>query len=305
MDRLDALRTFVTVIDQGGFARAGRMLRRSPSAITRQIAQLEDHLGAALILRTTRALSLTEAGRAYIDSSRQILEDLDQADRRARGEAAGPSGTLRIAAPILFGRLHVLPLIAQLLKAYPGLDVRLILSDRNAPLVGDGIDVAVRIGALADSSLLAVRLGQVSRALAASPDYLAARGTPASPTDLNTHDLIAFEGGDTTSEWRFAETAVRIEPRLSVNSADAAIAAAEAGLGVVRALSYQVREAVLAGRLVPVLAEHAPAPLPVTAVHPPRRVASANVAAFIAAARQRFAKTDLSVLGSRKTEETP
>ncbi len=295
MDHLEAMRAFVTVADQGGFARAAQSLRRSPSAVTRQVAQLEDDLGVSLLTRTTRALSLTEPGRSYLESCRQILGDLDLAQRRARGEEAGPRGLLRLAAPILFGRLHVLPLVSQLLAQHPGLDVRLTLSDRNAPLVEEGLDAAVRVGVLADSSLKAVRLGTVTRAVLASPAYLAVRGRPVAPGDLAAHDLIAFEGGEATSEWRFADTAVRIAPRLSVNSADAAIAAAEAGLGIVRALSYQVREAVLAGRLVPVLAAFAPSPLPVSVVHPERRIASPNVVAFVAAARTWFRERDLSL----------
>jgi DNA-binding transcriptional LysR family regulator len=195
-----------------------------------------------------------------------------------------------IAAPILFGRLHVLPIARDLLEAHPALAVRLSLSDRNVSLVDEGIDAAVRIGDLADSSLIAVRLGAVSRVVVASPDYLVRRGSPAAPADLAGHDTIAFEGLDVGGGWRFGdgEKAVRIQPRLGVNSGDATIAAAEAGVGIARPLSYQVRASVEAGRLVVLLQDHAPPAIPVSIVYPARRIASANVAAFVKAARSRF-----------------
>jgi DNA-binding transcriptional LysR family regulator len=203
---------------------------------------------------------------------------------------------MSVAAPITFGRLHVLPVVTRLLRDNPDLSIRLTLSDRSIHLVEEGVDVAVRIGDLADSSLMAVRLGEVSRVLAASPAYLASRPPLRAPCDLPDHDLIAFEGVGATNEWRFGagEIVVRVAPRLAVNSADAAIAAAEAGLGITRAISYQVRSAVLAGRLVPVLPGFDPPPLPVSAVHPARRIGSANVAAFIEAAREHFKANPLA-----------
>jgi DNA-binding transcriptional LysR family regulator len=201
---------------------------------------------------------------------------------------------MSIAAPILFGRLHVLPIVTHLLEAHPALRIRLVLSDRNVHLVEDGIDAAIRIGELADSSLIAVKLGEVSQMLAVSPAYLARRDAPAAPAELAGHDLIAFEGITTTSEWRFGGGAsVRIEPRFAVNSAEAAIAAAEAGLGITRALSYQVDAALRAGRLVRVLPGFEPPPVPVSALHPASRLVSANIAAFIAAARAYFRATPI------------
>ncbi|WP_304168380.1 LysR substrate-binding domain-containing protein [Phenylobacterium aquaticum] len=286
MDRLDALRAFVAVATQQSFVEAARRLRLSPSAVTRGVAQLEDSLGLMLFHRTTRSVTLTERGRIYLEDCRQILDELDQADRRVRGEDAQPRGELAVAAPILFGRLHILPIVNGLLAEHRDLSVRLSLSDRNVQLAEEGIDVAIRIGELADSSLIALRLGEVTRVLVASPAYLAARGRPAAPAELADHDLITFEGIGPASDWR--PGAGRQEPRLSVNSADAALAAAEAGLGITRALSYQVKAGVEAGRLVPVLQAFAPPPIPVSALHPARRVASANVAAFMSAARARF-----------------
>jgi DNA-binding transcriptional LysR family regulator len=290
MDRLDAMRIFVAIAKDGSFAEAARRLRLSPSVVTRSIAQLEDQLGLTLFSRTTRSLRLTERGAIYLESCRQILEDIDGAERRVRGEDAEPRGDLTVAAPILFGRLHVLPIVNQILGERRALSVRLILSDRNVHLVEESVDVAVRIGDLADSSLVAIRLGAVSRVLVASPAYLEKCGVPASPARLAAHDTIAFEGLGAANEWRFGarEKTVRLEPRLAVNSADAAIAAAEAGAGITRAFSYQVKAGVLAGRLVPILQQFAPPPTPVSALYPARRIASANVAVFLKAAREYF-----------------
>ena len=284
------MRIFATVARLESFAGAARQLRLSPSVVTRAVAQLEDQLGLTLVTRTTRSLHLTERGQVYLDACRQILEDVDVAEKRARGQDAEPRGVLKLTAPVVFGRLHVLLVVNQMLAAHPHLNVRLSLSDQNLHLVDDGVDAAIRIGPLADSSLIAMRLGEVSRVLAASPAYLARRGAPSSPADLKGHDLIAFEAVDAMDEWRFGLGAkpVRLEPRLSVNSADAAIAAAEAGVGITRALSYQVMASVTAGRLVLVLPDFAPEPMPVSLVYPPRRIASANLAAFVRMAREAF-----------------
>jgi DNA-binding transcriptional LysR family regulator len=290
MDRFDAMRVFVSVATRGSFAEASRSLRLSPSAVTRAVAWLEDELGLSLLTRTTRSLRLTERGATFLESCRQILDDLDDAERRVRGEDAEPRGEMTVAAPVVFGRLHVMPIVDGLLRAHPALKVRLLLSDRNVHLVEEGVDVAVRIGSLADSSLVATTLGAVSRVLVASPAYLAQRGAPASPLDLSAHDLIAFDGLGSVDEWSFAtlDRPLRIEPRLSISSLDATLAGAEAGLGITRALSYQVEAAVREGRLALVLQAFATTPLPVSAVYPARRIGSANVAAFTKAAREHF-----------------
>lgn len=290
MDRLDSMRVFVAVATHASFAEAARRLRLSPSVVTRSIAELEERLGLTLLNRTTRSVRLTERGEIYLESCRQILEDVEGAERRARGENADPRGELIVAAPILFGRLHVLPIVNRMLSEHRGLSIRLTLSDRNAHLVDEGLHVAVRIGELADSRLIAIPLGAVSRVLVASPAYLKRQGVPNSPAELAAHDIVAFESIDATNEWRFGASGVaaRVEPRLAVNSADAAIAAAEAGVGITRALSYQVEAAVLAGRLAPILQDFSPPPSPVSAIYPAPRVASPNVTAFIKAARQYF-----------------
>jgi DNA-binding transcriptional LysR family regulator len=288
MDRLDAMQAFLAVADLGSFAEAARRLRLSPAAVTRAVALLEEQLGVMLLARTTRSVRLTERGALYRETCRRVLEDLDEGEKRVRGEDAAPRGTLTVAAPLSFGRLHVLPVVIGLLREHPALAVRLSLSDRIVSLVEEGVDIAVRVGALTDSALIAVKLGEVRQLLAASPDYLARRGVPATLSELAQHDMIAFEGIASTDEWRFGDTGIRVEPRLWANTADAAIAAAEAGLGITRAISYQLRGALDSGRLVPVLPAHTPPPDPIHLVYPARRRGSANVAAFLAAARAYF-----------------
>lgn len=291
MDRLDAMRAFAAVADLGGFAPAARRLRLSPAAVTRAVALLEDHLGLTLLNRTTRSVRLTERGALYLETCRRVLADLEQGERRAQGQDAEPRGHLTVSAPILFGRLHVLPIVLDLLLAHPALTVRLILLDRLVHLVEEGVDVAVRIGDLADSALAAVKVGEARRVLTASPAYLARRGEPKSPAELARHDLIAFESIEATADWRFGpdgRVGVRVAPRLLVNSADAAIAACESGLGITRTLSYQVRGAVAAGRLNLVLEAFALKPVPISLVHPARRLVSANLTAFLNAARTHF-----------------
>ena len=290
MDRLGAMRVFATVAKLRSFSEAARRLQLSPSVVTRSIAQIEDELGLTLLLRTTRSLRLSKRGELYLQSCQQILQDVDSAERQVRGEDAAPRGTLKVAAPIMFGRLHILPIVNRVLRDYRDVTIELTLSDRNVHLVEEGIDVAVRIGELADSSLIAVRLGVVSRVVVASPAYLKERGIPKAPAELAAHDIVAFTGLGATNEWRFqgGGKPIRLEPRLAVNSIDASIAAAEAGIGITRPLSYQVKASVIARRLTPILQQFAPTPSPVHAIYPPRRIASANVAVFIRAARAYF-----------------
>ncbi len=296
MDQLDAMRVFVAVAEAESFAAAGRRLRLSSAATSRAVQQLEDRLGLMLLARTTRSVRLTERGAVYLETCRQVLSELEAGERLARGEDADPRGALTISAPILFGRLHVLPVVEALIRRHPRLDVRLALSDRHVSLVEEGVDVAVRIGELADSALVARKVNAVQRVLVASPAYLAERGAPRSPAALDGHDLIAFEGVDATPDWRFGgegRPSLRPRARLSVNSADAAIAAVEAGLGITRALSYQVRDGVAAGRLALVLQAFAPPPIPISLVHPATRLSSPNVGAFMAAASRALAALPL------------
>lgn len=300
MDDLEAMRVFVSVAAESSFAEAARRLRLSASAVTRSVSQIEERLGILLLNRTTRSVRLTERGQIYLEDCKRILEDVEMAERRVRGEDAQPRGTLRVTAPVLFGRLYVLPIVNALLHAHPGLAIHLTFSDRNVHLFEEGVDVAVRVGALADSSMIALRLGYATPVLVASPHYLRARGTPASPEALAAHDIILFEGIGATNEWSFGpeRRTVRVDPRLIVNGADAAITAAEAGIGIARTLSYQVWDAVRADRLSLVLRGDAPPALPVSVVYQPRRIASANVAAFVNAIRAHFRAHPLVEFGA-------
>lgn len=288
MDRIDAMTAFVTALDEGSLARAARRLGRSPAAITRAVAQLEEHLGTRLLHRTTRALHLTQAGERYLASCRAILADLAEADLLAAGERTDPRGVLSVTAPVMFGRLHVAPVMEDLIEAHPALQARLLLVDRVVNLVDEGHDVAVRIGHLPDSSLVGARVGEVRRVACASPDYLAARGTPTVPADLSAHRIISFSQITENAVWSFAagpsggaRKQVSVEARFTVNSADAAIAAAARGRGITRVLSYQVEDAVAAGHLRLVLEEFEGEPLPVHVVYPGTRLQAAKLRAFV------------------------
>ncbi len=290
MDRLDALRTFVAVAQRGSFVEAARALHVSPTAASRAIADLEGRLGVLLLRRTTRSVSLTPEGAAYLERCRIALEDLDDAERQLRGEAAAPHGLLRLTAPVLFGRLHVLPMATALMAAHQDLKVELMLTDRLVKLAEDGVDVAVRIADLSDSALHAIRIAQIHRVLVASPDYLLRRGAPDSIAQLHQHDLIAFDNFMPNGEWRFGggKPAIRIEPRLLTDSVSAAVDAALAGVGIARLMCYQVAEHVRAGHLSYVLSAHNPPAVPVNLVFQSKRRAAPNVRAFIEAARARF-----------------
>lgn len=285
MDRLDAIAAFIAVCDAGGFAAAARRLRLSPSVVTRQIAGLEQHLGARLLQRTTRSIGLTEAGQRFLDRARKIIADLDEAESAAQDVRAAPSGTLAIAAPLLFGRMHVAPMLARFMQKFPQVNAELQLSDRIVNLIDDGLDVGIRIGHLADSQLIVRRLGETRRVVVASPSYLRKRGRPKHPNELATHDTIAFMGLVPTADWRFAdkgkELSVRVAPRLVTNSGDAAVGYAIDGGGVALALSYQVRDAISRGELADVLAPFSLPPLPIQAVYPSSRLLSNKVRAFV------------------------
>lgn len=291
MDRLSTLAAFVTIADKGSFAAAAREHRVSPQAITRAVAGLEARLGVRLLQRTTRSVRLTDEGALFLARCRQPLADLGDAERAIVGAGAEPQGSLVVTAPVVFGRMHVLPIVAELLRRHPRLVVRLVLIDRFAQLVEEGIDVAVRIGELADSALRAVKVGEVCRVLVASPAYLEARGAPSRLADLRHHDVIAFTGISASDKWRFgrnSRTSVQVSPRLIVNGADAAIGAAAAGLGICRVLSYQVADELAAGRLRTVLDEAAPPPVPVNLVFHGARADAPNVRGFLDAAKARF-----------------
>lgn len=289
MDRLLTLEMFVAVAAEGGFAAAARKLGSSPPAVTRGIAALEARLGTSLFHRSTRAVALTDAGAAFLVEAQRILADLAAAERTVRGGQADPHGQLYLTAPATFGRLHVLPVVRALLAQHRELSVRMMLIDRNVRIVEEGIDVAVRIGPLPDSTLKAARIGAVHQILAASPAYLARRGAPARLGDLAAHDLIGTMGPRAVNEWQFASRRWRLEPRprLVLNTVDATLAAAEAGLGIVNLLSYQLAEALDAGRLIALLPGEQPPPLPVHLLFEPSRASLPAVRLFVAAMKAR------------------
>lgn len=286
MDRFAAMTAFVTVVDRRGFAPAARQLGLSPSAVTRMVAALEERLATRLLQRTTRSLALTDAGAR----ARRILGDLDEAEGAAQAEHSAPTGRLVVSAPALFGRLNVAPLLSAYLERHPDVSAELSLTDRIVNLVDDGIDIAARIGPLADSSLVARKLGETRRVVVAAPTYLNSHPAPKNPKELARHRLIHFTGLAGPASWTFLADdrpqTVAIEPALTTNSADAAIDHAERGGGLTMVLAYQVAAAVRAKRLAVVLPRFEPPPLPIHLVYPTARLLSAKVRAFIALAAE-------------------
>jgi DNA-binding transcriptional LysR family regulator len=285
MDRIDAMQAFVLVADLKGFAPAARKLGLSASGVTRLIAALEDRVGARLLQRTTRSVTLTDVGARYLERARRIVADVEEAEISAQAERTQPSGRLVVSAPLGFGRIHVTPLISTYLKRYKEVAGELRLSDRMINLVEDGVDCAVRIGHLSDSSLVARSVGDMRRIVVASQDYLARRGEPKNPAEIPSHDTIQFGAITAAPEWRFVEAGAEIRvvctPRFTTNSADAAIWHAEQGGGLTRVLAYQAAEAIAKAKLNVVLADFEQPPLPIHIVYPTSRLLSAKVRTFI------------------------
>lgn len=268
MDQFHLLRVFSAVAEQQGFAAAARQLRISAPAVTRAIGQLEEHLGAKLLERTTRHVHLTEVGSRYLEDSRAILEQLAQADQTATGINASPRGVITVTAPNLFGRRFIAPLMLEYLRQYPDTQVTELFVDRRVNLVEEGVDVGIRIGDLPDSNLRARKVGEVSRVLCASPEYLHQHGTPNNLNELQQHTLI---DASQSLDWRFQTQeglrTLSIQPRLSTSDNDTAIQATCAGFGITRVLSYQVAEKFVSGELIRILPELEPAPWPVNVIH--------------------------------------
>jgi DNA-binding transcriptional LysR family regulator len=284
-DRLDAMSVLLSAVDAGSLSAASRQLRLPLATVSRKVSELETHLGTRLFQRSGRGLILTETGHAYVTACRRILEDIAEAERAASGEFSTPKGNLAITAPIVFGRLHLLPVIGAFLKAHPLIDVKLTQSDRIADLPEEHIDIALRIGKLPDSGLVARNIGSIRRVICASPAYLSERATPLEPGDLQSHDCISFESLMSANAWSFrsgkSEYTIPIHARLIVNTAEAAIDAAVAGLGLARVLSYQVQEQVSQGRLVTILDKAENDPWPVSLVYPSRGLMPLKVRAFL------------------------
>lgn len=285
MDRLQAMTTFVAVVDSGGFASAARKLNLSPPVVTRAVAELEERLGLRLLTRTTRVVRVTDAGARFAEDCRRILADIDEAEIAATGTHAAPRGTLTLTAPVLFGQVYVTPILVRYLQQYPEVDAQCLFLDRVVNVVEEGIDVAVRIGELPDSSLQAARVGYVRRVLVAAPSYLKAHGVPQRPEDLAQHTIASAAGVTPVSEWRFNDGGKallqRVQPRLRTTTNDSAIAAAVAGLGIARLMSYQVAAHVRSGALQLLLEDFETAPLPVHVVHHEGRRATQKVRAFV------------------------
>jgi len=296
MDRFQAMRVFAKVAETGSFAQAAKALRSSPPAVTRAVAALEDLIGTRLFVRTTRTVTLTEAGTRYLDDCRRILAEVQEAEAAAAGSFATPTGTLTVSAPALFGRIYVLPIFMDYLDRHPGVTARAFLVDRVTNLLEEGIDVAVRIGPLPVSNLMATRVGTVRRVVCGSPDYFRRHGTPRVPADLSAHRIVGATSTWSLSEWHLGQgqkTSVRITPRLLCSTNDAAIEAAVQGWGLTRVMSYQVAPLIAEGKLIAVLTDDEEEPLPIHVVHPEGRKVTAKVRAFVELAAQRLRNNPL------------
>jgi DNA-binding transcriptional LysR family regulator len=291
MDRLGAIQAFVQVAETGSFSEAARRLRSSKSGVSRQISALETELGARLLHRTTRSLTLTEAGRGYFERAARVLADLDEADRSVSALQAAPRGRLRVNAPMSFGFLHLAPAIPDFLARYPDVELDMMMNDRFVDLVDEGFDVAVRIGNLDDSSLVARRLAPIRRVVCASPAYLAARGTPASPGELKGHDCLCYS--NVPREWRFVGPdgppyVVQVRGRLSANNGDALRIAALEDMGIINQPTFIVGGDLQSGTLVTLLNDFIPQDISLHAVYPHSRLLSPKVRAFVDFLAERF-----------------
>ena len=291
LDRLQAMRVLVRIADSGSFAEASRQLNMSPPAVSRAVAALEDLVGARLLTRTTRSVRATEVGARYVEDCREILAAVEEAEAAASGSFAKPSGSLTVTASVMFGQIYIVPIMTDFLNAHPQVTGRLVFLDRVTNLVDEGIDVAIRIGHLPDSSYSAVKVGSVRRVVCGSPEYFKAAGVPASPSDLADHRIIAATSAWTSSDWKFGKDekqVVRVSPSLFCNSNPAAIDATRSGWGLTRVLSYQVAPDLVDGTLQTVLEEYEEEALPIHVVHPEGRNASAKVRAFVDFAAERL-----------------
>ena len=292
MDKFEAMRVFVEVADASSFSGASRKLGLSAPAVTRAIGRLESSLEVRLFDRTTRHVRLTDAGARFFDDARRILEEVEQAEAMAAGSYAEPKGVLSVTAPVLFGQMHIAPILTDYLQQNPAVTVRALFFDRISNLLEEGLDVAIRIGPLKDSSLYAVCVGHVQRVVCASPEYLNAHGTPGHPSELADHSIILASTVEPTTSWKFAtpsgSESVRISPRLYCSQNGTAISAALQGFGITRLMSYQVGEELQSGSLTRILRDFEMAPLPVNIVYFGGRKASAKIRSFIDLAVERL-----------------
>lgn len=285
MDRLQTMSVFVAVAEEAGFAAAARRLNMSPPSVTRAVGELEARLRARLLHRTTRTVRLTDAGERYLADCKRIISEIAEADSHAAGIHSQPQGNVSLTGSALFGRIVLTPILIDLLDRYPAISINTLFVDRVVGLIDEGIDIAVRIAELPDSSLAAVRVGSVRRVLCASPDYLAAAGFPQTPADLDTHDTIDFVNIMPRDEWVFERDGKNLtfktRSRLRANNADVAISAAIAGRGITRVLSYMVAPQLESGELELVLPEFTPPAVPVHVVHKEQGQTSGRVRAVV------------------------
>lgn len=297
MDRLEAMSMLVAVTERGSFSAAARALEVPLATLSRKVSDLESQLGARLLIRTTRKLTLTDAGIAYVASARRILEQVDEAEREAAGEFTQPKGELVLTAPIMFGRLHVLPVVAEFLAAFPEISIRLHLGDRNVDLIDDHVDMAVRIGRLPDSSMVATPIGETRTVTCASPAIMERQGIPDRPDELLDYPCVAVEIPLPSPAWRYrvpgsdAVLDIPVVPRLAVTTTEAAVQAVIQGVGVTRLLHYQVAEAVRRGELQIILEPYEPEPAPVHLVHASRGRMPLKMRRFLDFAAPRLRET--------------
>ncbi|MCB1693824.1 MAG: LysR family transcriptional regulator [Pseudomonadales bacterium] len=292
MDKFEAMRVFVEVAESRSFVAASRALGLSAPAVTRSVAQLEASLGVRLFNRTTRLVRLTDAGARFLEDTTRILEEVEQAEATASGSYAEPRGILSVTAPVLFGQKHIVPIVTEYLQVNPQVTARTYFYDRISNILDEGLDVAIRIGELQDSSLYATQVGSVQRVVCASPDYLKQHGTPRRPSELAKHQIIQASTVEATPAWRFESArgieTVKFTPRLQCNQNGAAIEAATRGLGITRLMSYQVGEELKRGTLKRILRAYETKPLPVSIVYLEGRQANAKIRTFVELAVERL-----------------
>lgn len=285
MDRLEAMTILVAAADTGSLSAASRRLHIPLATVSRKVSELERHLDVRLLHRGNRKLVLTDIGRSYVASCRRIMEEVAEVERAASGEYRAPQGELIITAPAVLGRSHVLPIVAEFLGAFPDIKMRLQLTDRHVNLVEEHVDLAVRIGELPDSSTIGTRIGAIRLVLCASPAYLKKRGTPKRPADLAAHDCVVHEGHATSYDWKFfageTEQTIGVSSRLAVNLGEAAVAAAVAGAGIARVLSYLIDDLVKSRTLVRLLEAYEPDPIPVSLIYAGQRQVPLKLRAFL------------------------
>lgn len=285
MDRLDAMSVFIAIVEAGSFSEASRRLGIPIATVSRRLAELESHLKTQLLKRSARKLVLTDSGLSYLAACKRIMEQVGEAERDAAGEYHAPMGELAVTAPSPLGHMHLMPLALEFMAAYPNIHLRMLLSDRVVNLLEEKIDVAIRIGELSDSSMIATRVGSIRHVVCASPRYFAAHGRPKKPQDLTAHDCITIDRASFLRGWRFAdgaaEVAVPVNSKIDISSSEAAIMAAIAGVGITRVMSYKMQGALQAGQLEIVLEEFEPAPWPVNILYTARRLVPLKLRTFI------------------------